>query len=140
MRHSLSGGACALILAGIASSALTAPPPDFPRRQPGLWEIKASTVEMGGMGQTFQLCVGPDTDDLLAPDGDECAQKTYRRDGDRIVFEARCMVEGSMATVEGIFGGDFISRYSGEIRSAYVPPIDGIKGSTVKQEGRWLGP
>ena len=115
-------------------------PPDMPKRKAGLWEMKTSMAEMGGIGQTVHMCVGPQTDDLLAQqDSGECAQKSYRREGGRILFKAVCKVEGSTATIEGVFSGDFENSYSGEIRSSYVPPLQGMKSMTMKQDARWLG-
>jgi hypothetical protein len=121
-------------------TSLAEMPADMPKRKPGLWEMKTSMAEMGGIGQTFNMCVGPQTDNLIAQqDRGECAQKSYRRDGDRILFKAVCKVEGSTATIEGVFSGDFVNRYSGEIRSTYAPPLQGMKSMTMKQDARWLG-
>ncbi|MBR0567356.1 DUF3617 family protein [Azoarcus sp. L1K30] len=132
--------ACFLLSVASVGPCLAETPSDLPKRKPGLWEMKTTMVEMGGMGQTLSMCVGAQTDDLLVQQGDEqCSQKSYRRNGDRIVFNAVCQTEGSTAKIEGSFSGDFVNRYSGEVRSTYTPPLQGMKTMTLKQEARWTG-
>jgi len=130
-----------LVLSTIwVGASLAEMPADMPKRKPGLWEMKTTMAEMGGMGQTVDMCVGPQTDDLIAQqDKGECTKKSYHRDGDRFLFKAVCKIKGSTATIEGVFSGDFENRYSGEIRSNYVPPLEGMKSMTIKQDARWLG-
>lgn len=140
MRASFLRILTALAAAATASAGLAEMPADMPKRTPGLWEMKTSMLEMGGMGQTISMCVGPQTDNLLAQqDSDDCSQKSYRRDGQRILFKAVCKAEGSTATIDGFFSGDFVKHYSGEIRSTYSPPLQGMKQMTMKQEARWVG-
>lgn len=134
-------GTIALVvpLAFFANTTLGAS--DLPKRQPGLWEMKTSVAEMGGMGMTLQTCVDDTTDELMARQANEpedCEKRDYRRDGDRVTFEAICKTDGSTVHVKGVFTGNFTKAYRGEIRSTYTPPIQGMASSTMTMEGRWL--
>lgn len=138
MRQSLT---LALLLA--TSATLCHAAGDAPRRKPGLWEMKSSMVEMGGMGNSMQMCVGDRDDDLTAGPGEkgtDCPQKSFRKEGDRLVYESVCRMKGTTATTQGVFTGDFATGYQGELRTTYNPPLDGMSVMTMKQEARWLGP
>lgn len=122
-----------------STAALSAP--DMPKRQPGLWEMKTSMAEMGGMGMTMQTCVDDTIEDLMARQNDkdqECEKRDYRRDGDRVTFEAICKADGSTVHINGVFTGNFTKSYKGQVRSTYTPPIHGMASSTLTMEGRWL--
>lgn len=115
--------------------------PDMPKRQPGLWEIKTSLAEMGGMGMTIQTCVDDTIDDLMAKQDDadqDCEKRDYRKDGDRITFEAICKSDGTTVHIKGVFSGNFTKSYKGEIHTTYTPPMSGMASSTMTMEGRWL--
>lgn len=132
----------ALLVAATATLAAGLPA-DVPKRKPGLWEMKTSMPEMGGMGQSLQICVGDKTDELLAERGDhnaDCKQKSYRKEGDRVVFDSVCKMGGTTATTRGVFNGNFVDSYRGEIRTTYAPPLEGMAQSTMTQEARWIGP
>lgn len=124
-----------------STAALSAP--DMPKRQPGLWEMKTSMAEMGGMGMTMQTCVDETTEELMAKQRDDddknCEKRDYRRDGDRVTFEAVCKIEGSTVHTKGVFSGNFTKSYRGEIRSTFTPPMNGMATSTMTMDGRWLG-
>lgn len=133
---------CAALAALLAAPAVADTPQDMPRRKPGLWEMKTTLVEMGGLTQMLQMCVGANTDDLLYQRGSKqggCEQQSWRRDGDRSSFSAVCRIEGSTANIRGSFSGDFTTRYSGELYSTYNPPLQGMASMTMRQDSRWLG-
>jgi len=129
-----------IVLALGTTVAFTAIAQDMPRRDPGLWEMKTALAEMGGMGMSFQTCVDDSVDDLMPEDPDaQCDDQSYRRDGNRIVFEATCRADGSIAKIRGEFTGDFARNYRGEIRTTYTPPLQGMASSTMTMEARWAG-
>lgn len=125
-------GACALP-AGAAD--------DLPKRDPGVWEMKTALAEMGGMGMTMQTCVDDSVDELFVqPDDDsQCTDQSYRREGNRVIFQATCRVEGSTARISGVFSGDFRRSYRGEIKTTYTPPLEGMASTTMTMDARWLG-
>ncbi|ANQ83261.1 hypothetical protein dqs_0178 [Azoarcus olearius] len=138
-RLSILAGALAAL---VAAPTLAEPPADMPRRKPGLWEMKTTLVELGGLTQMLQMCVGPNTDDILYQRGGKqggCEQQTWRREGERSTFSAVCRIEGSLANLRGSFTGDFTTRYSGELYSTYNPPLQGMASMTMRQDSRWLG-
>ena len=118
-------------------------PKDMPKRKPGLWEMKMSMPTMGGLGHSVQMCVGDKTDDLMAngaAENGDCQPASYRRDGNRVAFQAVCRIEGTTATTDGVFTGNFTDSYRGEMNTRYDPPLQGMSRTTMTQEARRLGP
>lgn len=114
---------------------------DIPRRKPGLWEIQTTLAEMGGVTNTLRICADEEFDDLMDTRGDEdtdCSEQTVRRDGGRVLMSAVCRIDGTTATLRGVFEGDFSSRYSGEIKTTYDPPMQCMATSHLTLEARWL--
>ena len=131
-----------LFAAGFVGQAAAQLPADMPRPEPGLWQMQTSIVQMGGMGMGYRICVGDDVDDLLMqPDEDvECRDFNYQRDGDRLIYSARCNAEGSEAFVEGVFTGDIRRNYQGSITTTFSPPLEGIARTDMALEAQWIGP
>lgn len=137
-----TSGTCLALLLLATAPAFAEPPKDMPRRKPGLWEMKTSMAELGGLTQTMQMCVGADTDNLLYQRGSKqggCQQQNWRQEGERSSFSAVCQVEGSTANIRGSFSGDFNTAYSGELHGTYSPPLQGLASMTMRQDARWLG-
>ncbi|HRP97046.1 MAG TPA: DUF3617 family protein [Rhodocyclaceae bacterium] len=114
---------------------------ELPRRDPGLWEMSTSMVEMGGLGMNMQACIDESVEDLMmqAEADSDCSEQSYRRDGERIVFAATCMVDGSRAQIDGVFTGNFAKHYEGEVRTTYTPPLEGMATTHLKMAARWIG-
>jgi hypothetical protein len=131
--------ALAFVLAASHFSAQAAT--DLPKRKPGLWELQTTLAEMGGFTHTFQICIDEEFDDLMDTQGDDetdCSENVVRRDGDRVFVDAVCRIDGTTATLRGVFSGDFASRYTGEIKTTYDPPLEGMAETNLTLEGRWL--
>ena len=134
--RSIALAAPLIVVATAAQSA-----PDMPKRQPGLWEMKTTMPQMGGMAMTMQTCVDDTVEELMAKQGDDpenCDKRDYRKEGNKVMFEAVCKTDGSTVHVKGVFSGDFTKAYKGQIDSTYTPPIHGMASSTMSMEGRWL--
>lgn len=125
----------------LVGSALAQIPADMPRPDPGLWQMQTSIVQMGGMGMGYRVCIGDDVDDLLMqPDEEvECREFSYRRDGDRLIYNAVCDAEGSEARVEGVFTGDIRRNYQGSITTTFTPPLEGIARTDMTLDATWIG-
>lgn len=132
----------ALAVIALATPALAELPPDLPKRQPGLWQISNTMVEMGGATMSMQTCIDESTEDLAMQDQEmDCEKQQYRMDGpNRVVFEGTCKADGSRATIKGAFSGDFARAYAGEVVSTYDPPLDGMARATMKMQAKWVGP
>jgi hypothetical protein len=131
----------ALVLALVVPYLAAQPVADLPKRKPGLWELKTTLAEMGGITNAFQICIDEEFDDLMDSRGDdetECSEQVVRRDGSRVLVAAVCQIDGTTATLSGVFAGDFSSRYTGEIKTTYDPPIQGMTTTHLTLEGRWL--
>ena len=128
-----------LLLLPAAASAASF---DAPRRKSGLWEIKFSSAQAKG-GQTIQQCIDQQSDDLMknkmGPDKMSCTRNDMRKDGDKIVADSVCKIEGSTATTHAVFIGRFDSAYRADIKSAYEPPLHGMRESSSVIEAKWLG-
>jgi hypothetical protein len=126
-----------LIGCGVAAAASAA----APQRKSGLWEMKMSSGQMPG-GMTIQQCVDQKSDDIskMQEPKSNCTKNVVRREGDKIVAESVCKMQGTTATTRSVFTGKFDSAYKGEIRSTYDPPLHGMRESSSMMEAKWLGP
>lgn len=135
--------AAALVAVLIASVATDLLAQDAPKRKPGLWQ---QTVTHSGPGippSSMSMCTDEKTDDLVADragSAQRCEQQSVRRQGNSVVVEAVCKQGATTVRTRGVFSGDFNSRYSGEMRSTFDPPMQGMKEMTQKIDARWAGP
>ncbi|HEY3305864.1 MAG TPA: DUF3617 family protein [Candidatus Binatia bacterium] len=127
-----------------AASPASAASTDAPKRKSGLWEIKVSSPQMQG-GHTMQQCVDQKSDDLTSGDkpGMEkmsCTKNEVRKEGDRIISESVCTMEGTTVTTRSVMTGRFDSAYKAAVKSTFEPPMHGMRESSSTIEARWLGP
>ena len=125
-----------LLVLSIGYGVAAAASADAPQRKSGLWEMKMS----GGM--TMQQCVDQKSDDIskMQEAKSNCTKNVVRREGEKIVAESVCKMEGTTATTRTVFTGKLDSAYKGEIRSTYDPPLQGMRESSSTIEAKWLGP
>lgn len=129
-----------LAAAGAASAASS----DAPQRKSGLWEITVSSAQMKS-GHTMQQCIDQKTDDMTKnqmPGAGKisCSKNETRKDGDRIVSESVCKMEGTTVTTRSVITGRFDSAYKADVKSTFDPPMHGMKESASLVEAKWLGP
>lgn len=122
---------------GVAAAAAA----DTPKRKSGLWEMNMSGGTMPG-GMTMQQCVDQKSDDIskMQEAKSNCTKNVVRREGDKIVGESVCKMDGTTATTRSVFTGNFESAYKAEIRSTYDPPMHGMRESSSTIAAKWLGP
>jgi hypothetical protein len=129
-----------LVASGVASAASFDPP----KRKSGLWEIKMSSTQAKGM-PAIQECIDEKTDDLMQQgmagmEDLSCSKNEMRKQGDTIVAESVCTVNGSTAKTRAVFTGRFDSAYKADIHSTYEPPLLGMREASWVLEAQWLGP
>ncbi|MFZ4538388.1 DUF3617 domain-containing protein [Propionivibrio sp.] len=129
-----------LATASLAGAALAA---DMPKRKAGLWEITMRMEGAPGMGP-MQQCIDQNTDNLMqqqAKNGkSDCSVMDVKPMGNMVTIHSVCKIEGSTATINGLFEGAFDSSYKGTMKTHYSPPLHGISVSNMTHEARWLGP
>ena len=130
-----------LVVLSIGYGVAAAASSDAPQRKSGLWEMKMSGGQMPG-GMTMQQCVDQKSDDIskMQEPKSNCTKNVVRREGDKIVAESVCKMQGTTATTRTVFTGKFDSAYKAEIRSTYDPPMHGMRESSSMMEAKWLGP
>ena len=133
-----------LLVTLLIASVVAAASFDVPKRKSGLWEIKVSSDKAQGM-PGMQQCIDGKTDDLMAnemPGGEKlsCSKTEVRKEGDRIVSESVCKLNGSTAKTRAVFTGRFDSAYKANVKSTYEPPMQGMREASTVIEGKWLGP
>ncbi|HKY07073.1 MAG TPA: DUF3617 family protein [Candidatus Binatia bacterium] len=130
-----------LLVLSIGCGFALAASSDAPQRKSGLWEIKMSGGHMPG-GMTMQQCVDQKSDDIskMQEAKSNCTKNVVRREGDKIVAESICKMQGTTATTRTVFTGKFDSAYKAEIRSTYDPPLHGMRESSSMMDAKWLGP
>ena len=127
----------------LVPSASAAVLSEAPKRKPGLWQQTLSTSGVGMPPQTMSMCTNEKTDSLLesqATGSARCTQQSIRRQGNSVVVEAVCKDGATTVRTHGVFTGDFMSRYTGELRPTFDPPRQGVKEVTQKIEARWIAP
>lgn len=130
-----------LLVLSIGCGVAAAASSDAPKRKSGLWEMKMSGGHMQG-GMTMQQCVDQKSDDIskMQEAKSNCTKNDVRREGDKIVGESVCKIEGTTATTRTVFTGQFDSAYKADIRSTYDPPMHGMRESSSMIDAKWLGP
>jgi hypothetical protein len=130
-----------LVVLSIGYGVAAAASSDAPQRKSGLWEMKMSGGHMPG-GMTMQQCVDQKSDDIskMQQAKSNCTKNVVRREGDKIVTESVCKMEGTTATTRTVFTGNFDSAFKADIRSTYDPPMHGMRESSSMMEAKWLGP
>lgn len=121
---------------------------DGPR--PGLWRITARVPGMpdGVAMPPFETCVtrqdfpemrrGPGQE---MPEGVECSEQSFRRDGDAMVGRSVCtMPDGGRAETDTRVTGDLSSRYAMEVKTRITPaPTPSMAETTMTMTAERIG-
>jgi hypothetical protein len=101
---------------------------DYPRRKPGLWEIRNAASESLGMPPT-SYCVGEQTDtaehhlDRVSGEKGSCSIGAFKRVGISWVAESVCKESRSVVVSQSIASGDFQTQYRIDTLVFYSPPL-----------------
>jgi hypothetical protein len=130
----------ALAAIGVAAGALAA---ELPKRKPGLWEINIQVAGAPSLGP-MQQCIDQNTDNLMQQKAKQgksnCSVMDITPSDNTLAVHAVCQMQGSTATTDGTFTGDFDASYTGALQTRFSPPLRGISESNMTQQARWLGP
>ena len=132
-------------LSGLVSAILSFPVlgADLPKRKPGLWEISMRMEGVPNMGP-MQQCIDKNTDNLMQQQAkeqkQECSVMDVKSSGNKVTVYSVCKMDGTTATTNGTFEGQFDSGYKGTMKTRFNPPYQGMSESNMTQEARWLGP
>ncbi len=139
-------GLGALLALAALAPALAQTADDFPKRRPGLWEIRTVGAQASGLPPT-QFCVGDDTDtaehhlDRGVGRRGSCQFGAFRRAGSAWLAESVCRESRSVVTSRAIATGDFSSAYRIDTQVVYDPPLAGIRREDKEAlEAHWSGP
>jgi hypothetical protein len=141
-RDGMRGWIVALVLLTAASASAAGFEP--PKRKSGLWEMKISSSQapQGSGNQTMRQCIDQNTDDMMRKEQESrmsCSKKDMRREGDRIVGDSVCTVEGTTVSTHTVVSGNFDTNYRADVKSTFNPPLHGMRESSSVIEGKWLG-
>lgn len=132
-----------LFVLTLAMAAAHAASTDAPKRRPGLWQQTVTTTGIAVPPQSMSICTDEKTDALVAAragESKDCQQQSVRREGATVVVEAVCRSGDTTIRTHGRFEGDFTTRYAGELRSTFDPPMQGMREMLQRIEARWVGP
>jgi hypothetical protein len=123
-----------------------APSPDFPRRAPGLWEVRSVGAQAAGL-PPVQQCVGTGTDtaeshlDRVAGTRGACEFGPFRRSGKGWLAESVCRQSRVRVTSRSVLTGDLEHAYRIDTVVRYEPPLGGRKHEDRDAlEARRVGP
>ncbi len=92
--------------------------------------------------RTVQQCIDAATDDLLrtrSNEGQNCSRPEVERSGSRYKVRTLCENNGVKSTVDGEYTMSGDTRYTGDMKMTFDPPMSGVSEMNMKMEGRWLG-
>ena len=119
---------------------------DYPRRKPGLWEIRSSASEQLGL-PPVRLCVGDQTDtpehhlDRKVGKRGACQLGAFKRVGINWVADSTCKDSRTTIVSQSTVTGDFQSHYRIDTVILYSPPLaNNRREDSEYTEARWLGP
>ena len=126
-----------LVMSTTASAAASS----APKRKSGLWEIKISSAQGQGI-PAMQQCVDAKSDDIMKGDPNQgsCSKSEFRKEGERLIHDTVCNVQGSTARTRSVLSGRLDSAYKVESKSTYEPPLHGMHETTTVIDAKWLGP
>ena len=139
-RRAELGAGIALVLAASLLPSAPASGDDFPKRKPGLWEMRTSGGPVGP--QTLQQCIDAATDDILrrqSSEGQNCSKPVVERDGNRYRVSSTCTGSGTRTTTDGVYTMVNDSEYRGDMKMTFDPPLSGAAEMNMKMAGKWLG-
>ncbi len=145
LRRIRSTAARAAVLAAATGAGLVLLAPvqadEFPKRKPGLWEMKTTGGPVGP--QTVQQCIDAATDDMLRTQsnaGEKCTKPIVERSGSNYKVRSSCSSEGVKSSIDGEYGMSRDTEYSGHVKMTFDPPMAGVSEMNMKMDGKWLGP
>jgi len=139
-------GLGALLALAALAPALAQTADDFPKRRPGLWEIRTVGAQASGLPPT-QFCVGDDTDtaehhlDRGVGRRGSCQFGAFRRAGSAWLAESVCREGRTRVVSRAIASGDFDAEYRIDTLVQYDPPLGGVRREDKEAVvARLLGP
>lgn len=146
LARSLIGGLAAVLAMLLALPAGAQQDQAFPRRKPGLWEVRSTSAHASGMPATSH-CVGEGSDvavshlDRSSGIKGSCTLGAFRRAGLAWVAESVCREGKTRVTSQAIASGDFATSYRIDTVVTYDPPLAGVKREDKEAiEARYVGP
>jgi formylglycine-generating enzyme required for sulfatase activity len=132
-------GATALLLVAGVVPAISA---DVPPRKAGLWELKVTMENAGGVGMTFQQCLDAETDRLAMSSAgpiaqEACPKHEVQHSGDTLTIDSTCTVGGKPATSHVVITGSLDSAYTMTM-AAESEAVPGGK-MNMTTTGKYLG-
>ena len=117
----------------------------YPRRKPGLWEIRSGATDNQGLPPA-RFCVGENTDnaaiqlDRMAGEKGSCSIGAFRRVGTTWTAETVCRDSRQTVISQSVASGDFLSEYRIDTLVFYSPPLPGGKREDRESvSARFLG-
>ena len=101
---------------------------NYPRRKPGLWEVRNAASDNLGMPPT-SYCVGEQTDtaehhlDRVAGEKGACSIGPFKLVGISWVAESVCKESRSVVVSQSVASGDFQTQYRIDTLVFYSPPL-----------------
>jgi hypothetical protein len=134
-----------LIWALVALWPLAAGSQDYPKRKPGLWEMRSTGAQANGLAPT-RYCVGESTDtaeahlDRSTGARGACTLGPFRKAGEGWLAESVCRESKTTVRSRALATGDLASAYRIDTVVSYDPPLAGTrKEDREAVVATWLG-
>lgn len=132
-----------VVLVGLSGFAL-AQAADFPKRKPGLWEMKMESAQMP-TGMTTLQCIDEATDEDMqkkAMSGDgkaDCKLTGSKKTATGWEYDSVCKSEGSTMTSHVVMSGDPQQSYQLAMDTRFDPPMMGNRQMRSVMKVKHLG-
>ncbi len=118
----------------------------YPKRRPGLWEIRSTAAHASGLPPT-QYCVGESTDgptnhlDRVSGPRGACVLGPFKRAGTAWLAESVCKEGKTTVSSRAIATGDLTHEYRIDTVVTYDPALAGVRREDKEAVvARYLGP
>jgi hypothetical protein len=128
-----------------AATPLGAQAADYPKRKPGLWEMRSTGAQANGLAPT-RYCIGESTDsadahlDRSTGQRGACTLGPFRKAGEGWLAESVCRESKTTVRSRALATGDLSSAYRIDTVVNYDPPLAGTrKEDREAVVATWLG-
>lgn len=118
---------------------------DYPKRKPGLWEIRVEGSQAADVPTTILQCIDEKTDAdmqkraMQGEGGARCTAHSMKKTVGGYEMSSVCKHNNTTVTSQGVISGDFQSAYRMDMQSRFDPPLSGVRETHTRMQVRYLG-
>jgi len=137
-------GVLMALIGALGCSLVGAQSVDYPKRKPGMWEMKMESAQMPG-GMTTLQCIDESTDAAMqkrAMSGNgksDCKTTSSKKTATGWEYDSVCKSDGTTITGHVVVTGDMQSAYQMDMLSQFDTPMMGNREMRSTMKVKFLG-